>query len=166
MHYRLIMSKDEAVIKVRSRIGTLHTEEVFQRFKRAGASLLVLSIIANGVPLFFLDLNIPKFPRGKVNNKSALSQQSFVNETLHDWEKQDFIRRIPIEEARVVLPLSVAHRWSHSKKKLKYRLVLDCSPLSEKLSYGRIKLPDLTYLRNQLQRDDYIGLIDISMALS
>ena len=68
-----------------------------------------------------------------------------------------------MKDAKVILPLSVAHRWSHSKGQLKHRLVLDCSPLAGKLSYGRIKLPDLNFLRHQLQQGDFIGLIDISI---
>lgn len=151
------------VIKVQSLIGNLHSREVYEKFKMAGASFLVLSILANGVPLYFLDLDIRKYPRGKnCNNKSALAQQEFVSDTLKEWQSKGFVKQIPLQEAKVVLPLSVAHRWSHSKGKLKYRLVLDCSPLTKKLSYGRIKLPDLNYLRNQIKKNDFIGLIDIS----
>lgn len=154
---------DDVQIEVKSYIGNLHSREVYQRYKMAGASFLVLSIIASGVPLYLLDTQIKKFPRGRNNNQSALAQSDFVDTTLLDWERQGFIKQIPLSEAKAVLPLSVAHRWSHSKKTLKHRLVLDCSPLSGKLSYGRIKLPDLNYLRHQIQKDDFIGLIDISI---
>lgn len=157
------MSDDEIVIKVDSKIGNLHSKEVYNLYKMAGASFLVLNILASGVPLYFLDLKIRKFPRGKdCNNKSALTQKEFVSETLKEWEQAGFVKEVRLEEAKVILPLSVAHRWSHSKKKLKYRLVLDCSPLTDKLSYGRIKLPDLNYLRNQIRKNDYLGLIDIT----
>ena len=157
------MAQEEAEIKVRSRIGNFHSKEVFRKFQQAGASLLVLGIITNGVPLYFLDLQISKWPRGRdCNNKSALAQEDFVCQTLKEWEARDYIRRIPLSKAKVVLPLSVAHRWSHRKKVLKHRLVLDCSPLSSKMSYGRIKLPDLTYLRQHIRHKDFIGLIDIT----
>ena len=156
------MSSDEVVMKVKSRIGNLHTKETYELYRKAGASFLVLSILANGVPLYFLDLNIPKFPRGKENNKTALAQSSFVSETLLEWENKGFVKRVPLSEAKVILPLSVADRWSHSRQVLKYRLVLDCSPLTSRLSYGKIKLPDLTFLRNQIRKGDFIGLIDIS----
>ena len=110
-------------IKVASRIGSLHTQEVYDRYKQAGASPLVLSIIANGVPLLFLDLKIPKYPRGQAgNNASAESQEAFVAETLPERERRNFIERTTEEKAKVVLPLSVADRWSHQKEKLKYRL--------------------------------------------
>ena len=157
------MAEDEVIMKVESKIGSLHTKPVYELFRKAGASFLVLSILSSGVPLYFLNLDIKKWPRGRnCNNKSALAQSQFVSQTLLDWEKQGFVKRIPLQEAKVVLPLSVADRWSHSKQVLKYRLVLDCSPLTPHLSYGKIKLPDLTYLRNQIRHRDYIGLIDIS----
>ena len=164
VHYFRLMASDDVVIKVESKIGSLHTRAVYERFRMAGASFLVLSILANGVPLYFLDLQIKKYPRGRdCNNQSALSQSQFVSTTLREWEKQGYIKRTSVKNAKVILPLSVAHRWSHSKGQLKHRLVLDCSPLAGKLSYGRIKLPDLNFLRHQLQQGDYIGLIDISI---
>ena len=109
--------------KVKSYIGSLHTPEVYERYKAAGASRLVLSIITGGVPLFFLDLDIPKFPRGqRGNNNSAESQFQFVSDTIREWESQGFLARTTEEKAKVVLPLSVADRWSHEKEVLKYRL--------------------------------------------
>ena len=157
------MQQEEVEIKVPSLIGNFHSKEVFQKFKQAGASLLVLGIITNGVPLYLLDLDLPKWPRGQnCNNKSAHAQADFVDSTLKEWESKGFIRRFSRAKAKVILPLSVANRWSHRKKMLKYRLVLDCSPLSSKMAYGRIKLPDLNYLRQQLRHNDFIGLIDIS----
>ena len=155
--------EDQSLIKVKSRIGTLHTEEVYRKFKEAGASPMVLKILAEGVPLYFLNLAIRKYPRGRdCNNQSALAQQEFVSETLREWEQKDYVRRIPLSEARVILPVSVANRWSHTKRKLKYRLVLDCSPLTKNLSYGKIKLPDLNYLRHQIMKGDMLSLIDIT----
>lgn len=155
--------EEQPLIKVQSRIGSLHTVEVYKKFKEAGASPLVLNILANGVPLYFFDLKIRKYPRGKqCNNQSALAQQEFVSKTLQEWEQKDYVRRIPLEEARVILPVSVADRWSHTKKKLKYRLVLDCSPLTRNMAYGKIKLPDLNYLRHQIKKGDLLSLIDIT----
>ena len=156
------MEEKNPTVKVRSRIGSLHSERVYAKYKESGACEVVLGIISRGVPSFFLTTDIPKFPRGGKNNDSAKKQPEFVNETLKDWEDRGFIERIPRDKAKVILPLSVAHRWSHKKKVVKYRLVLDCSPFGDKLSYGRIKLPDLTYLRNQIRKGDYIGLIDIT----
>lgn len=173
------MAQDEVKFKVSSKIGALHTKEVYDRFKSAGASSLVLSILTDGVPLYFLNMRLKKYPRGRdCNNQSAKAQSDFVSETLKDWEARGYVKRVPLDKARTVLPLSVAHRWSHTKKKLKYRLVLvsvnqiirvvfhyyrqDCSPLTKNMAYGKIKLPDLNYLRHQIQQGDLIGLIDIT----
>ena len=108
---------------VRSRIGTLHSEEVIQRYRDAGADLLVLMFLTSGVPLFLKDLNVRRFPRGRnPNNNSSKAQPAFVTTTLLDWENQGFIERVPLSEVKCLLPLTVADRWSHSKDTLKYRL--------------------------------------------
>ena len=110
-------------VSVSSRIGTLHTQEVVEKYKAAGADMLVMMFLTTGVPLFLKDLNVRKFPRGRYpNNNSAKSQSSFVSSTLVDWEARDFIERVPLSEVKCLLPLSVAERWSHSKDTLKYRL--------------------------------------------
>ena len=86
---------------------------------------MVLNIVTSGVPLFFLNLDMKKYPRGKnCNNQSALAQREFVSETLRDWEGRGYVKRTTLAQAKIILPLSVADRWSHTKKKLKYRLVL------------------------------------------
>lgn len=109
--------------RVRSRIGSLHTDEVYRKFEAAGANFLILSILYSGVPLFFHSLDIPKFPRGRdCNNRSANAQSAFVSATLADWEAKNFIERVDEKTAKCVLPLSVADRWSHTRDTLKYRL--------------------------------------------
>ena len=110
-------------VSVSSRIGTLHTREVIDKYKAAGADMLVMMFLTTGVPLFLKDLNVRRFPRGRFpNNNSAKSQSSFVSSTLVDWESRGFIERVPLSEVKCLLPLSVADRWSHSKDTLKYRL--------------------------------------------
>ena len=111
-----------------SRIGTLHSDHVIQRYKEASANDLVLLILTAGVPLFLRTLKMRKYPRGHMpNNKSALSNRDFVSSTLREWESKGYIQRIPFNQAKVILPLSVAHRWSHSKQKIKYRLGNCCN---------------------------------------
>ena len=106
-----------------SRIGTLHSDSVIETYKEAGANDLVMLILTTGVPLFLRTLKMRKYPRGHMpNNKSSLSNRAFVSSTLKDWEMKGYIQRIPFNQAKVILPLSVAHRWSHSKQKIKYRL--------------------------------------------
>ncbi len=39
-------------------------------------------------------------------------------------------------------------------------VVLDCSPLTQNLAYGNIKLPDLNYLRHQIRQHDFLSLIE------
>ena len=146
---------------VSSPIGTLHSDEVIKKFKDAGADDYVMHTLCFGVPLHFLTLDLPKFPRHGVNNNSAIRNSAFMSETIRSWESRGYIKRIDVAQARCVLPLSAAMRFSHSKQKLKYRLVLDCSPLTDFMSYGGIKLPDLNFLRNQITKDSWIGILDL-----
>ena len=99
-----------------SAIGHLHDPEVIARYEQAGANDLVMSILKDGVPSHFLHTNIPKFTRD--NNKSALDQKAFVTQTLFEWESRGYIKRIEESQAKVILPLTVANRWSHSKNVL------------------------------------------------
>lgn len=110
-------------VSVSSRIGSLHSEEVINRYRDAGADFLVMMFLTSGVPLFLKSQNVRRFPRGRnPNNNSAKAQPEFVSSTLKEWEAKGFIKRVPVSEVKCLLPLSVADRWSHSKDKLKYRL--------------------------------------------
>ena len=65
------MEERKPMVKVKSRIGSIHSEEVYAKYKENGACEVVLGIISRGVPSFFLTTDIPKFPRGGNNNDSA-----------------------------------------------------------------------------------------------
>ena len=39
--------------------------------------------------------------------------------------------------------------------------MLDCSALTDQMTYGGIKLPDLNFLRNQITKNSYIGTLDL-----
>ena len=119
---RLDRWPDKSVVS--APIGSLHTPEVIKRYKEAGADDFVMHILCYGVPLHFLTLDLPKFPRHRTNNNSAVTNAEFISATLRDWERIGYIKRTSIEKARCVLPLSAAHRFSHSKQKLKYRVGL------------------------------------------
>ena len=105
---------------IRSRVGNLHSPEVIKKFQEITNDEVCLDILKNGLSMKFSNYNQVKMA-GRRNNKSAREGEQHIRPILKDWLQRGFIRECPRDALDCVLPLSLADRYIHSKKLIKYR---------------------------------------------
>ena len=72
---------------VESKIGTLHTPEVIEEFKKVGASEEVIKVLEQGLYMPYDENLIPKNKFFK-NNGSFFEHQDFAIAQIKIWEKK------------------------------------------------------------------------------
>lgn len=96
------------------------------------------------------------------NNKSARQDLDFVREKIKEWEGKGRLHRVYTKPA-CVNPLTVAQKFDPVEKKIKKRLVLDCSRYVNYLVQDEsVKPNDLTYFESFFERDGYMSTWDLS----
>ena len=109
-----------------AKVGSIHSKESIEKFKKIGADEVVLSLLQDGLKLQFDDYReIMKINRR--NNASAREKPEEVKKIISKWLKCGYIRETTRDQVDCILPLTLARRKIHKTKSWKYRLCLDCT---------------------------------------
>ena len=125
-----------------------------EAYLEAGASEYVLQTISEGYKLIFINYVPPPPPSYLPNNKSALSQRTFLHSELVRLEQLGCIRKVS-SRPHIVNPCSVVY-----SKKL--RCVLDASQWLNKFCVRRkTVLADLSRIPFLVRQGDYMTVNDL-----
>ena len=116
-----------------------------QYWQSIGASEFVIDIIKNG---YVVPFQRPPPPMNFKNNKSALDNVEFVEQSIKDLLESGCIEKVPFQPF-VVSPLSVAHNKGSGKK----RLILDLSELNKFVDKKKVKFEDWNVALNFFNKD-------------
>ncbi|CAC5360929.1 unnamed protein product [Mytilus coruscus] len=122
-------------------------------WEHIGANSFVIDTISNGYVIPFIDPPVKMFFK---NNKSALMNESFVNQTVSELVSTGCVVEVPFQP-HVVNPLSVA-----IQKSCKKRLILDLSVLNKSIKKDKIKFEDWKIAVQYFQKDSYMYKFDLS----
>ncbi|CAC5396422.1 unnamed protein product [Mytilus coruscus] len=122
-------------------------------WEHIGANSFVIDTISNGYVIPFIDPPVKMFFK---NNKSALLNELFVNQTVSELVSTGCVVEVPFQP-HVVNPLSVAIQKSGKK-----RLILDLSVLNKSIKKDKIKFEDWKIAVQYFQKDSYMYKFDLS----
>lgn len=124
-----------------------------QYWQSIGASEFVIDIIKNG---YVVPFQRPPPPMNFKNNKSALDNVEFVEQSIKDLLESGCIEKVPFQPF-VVSPLSVAHNKGSGKK----RLILDLSELNKFVDKKKVKFEDWNVALNFFNKDCFLFKFDL-----
>lgn len=147
--------------RVKSVLGSIHTDEVIKLYAKLGVSSDILDILKFGLkPTYTPDANFKKHSVSQ-NNKSVTDHLEECREEVRAWEQQGFIQRVDPATVDCINPLSYAVRYSHAKQKYVGRLCLDTSRTCDLHVVPKIKMPDLSYLSSHIKSSSFIFVADL-----